>query len=174
MKIIRFFIFLIFVISTACTSVQTSDNSTAPISTPAATSTNPLPPTEIVIETKTNPIVVDQPRIIQKITWEWVSFTSPVERFDIENPENYTATFNEDGTLNIVADCNNANGSYTNDNSSLTIEIGPMTMAACPDGSRSDQFIQYLGYAAIYFFQDGHLFIDTFADGGTLEFKPIE
>lgn len=92
----------------------------------------------------------------------------------MEQPASYTVTFNEDGTLNIVADCNNAAGSYSVDGSSLAVELGPMTLAACPPESRSDQFIQYLGAAAIYFFQDGSLFIDLFADGGTLEFAPAD
>lgn len=104
--------------------------------------------------------------------WQWVSFTNPVEQYALENPQNYVLTFNEDGSVNIVADCNNAAGSYTTDSKSLTIQVGPMTMAACPPGSRSDQFVKYLGFAANYFFQDGNLFIDLFADGGTLEFAP--
>jgi hypothetical protein len=36
----------------------------------------------------------------------------------------------------------------------------------------SDQFIRSLNAAAIYFDQDGNLFIDLFADGGTMEFAP--
>jgi pimeloyl-ACP methyl ester carboxylesterase len=74
--------------------------------------------------------------------------------------------------VNIVADCNNASGSYTTDGSSLSIQVGPMTMAACPPGSRSDDFIKYLGFAAIYFYQDGNLYIDLMADGGTMSLSP--
>jgi CubicO group peptidase (beta-lactamase class C family)/heat shock protein HslJ len=112
--------------------------------------------------------------MLQANPWQWVAFTNPMEQFAVEDPASYTLTFNADGTVNIVADCNNANGTYTTDGSSLTIEIGPMTKAACPPESRSDQFITYLGSAAIYFFQDDHLFIDLFADGGTMEFTPVE
>ena len=106
--------------------------------------------------------------------WQWVAFTNPMEQYDVENPQNYLLTFNDDGTANIVADCNNAIGSYTTDGSSISIEMGPMTMAACPEGSRSDDFVKYLGSAAIYFFKDGHLFIDLMADGGTMEFAPAD
>jgi heat shock protein HslJ/C-terminal processing protease CtpA/Prc len=104
--------------------------------------------------------------------WLWRSFTSPVEQFDVEPPESYVLTFNDDGTVNIKADCNNAQGSYTVDAGSLTVEVGPMTMAACPPKSRSDQFVQYLGFAASYFFEDAELYIDLMADGGTLVFAP--
>jgi D-alanyl-D-alanine carboxypeptidase len=106
--------------------------------------------------------------------WQWVSFTSPMEQYTVENPQSYLLTFNADGTVNIVADCNNAIGSYTTDGSSISIEMGPMTKAACPPESRSDDFVKYLGSAAIYFFQDGHLFIDLIADSGTTEFAPAQ
>lgn len=104
--------------------------------------------------------------------WQWTSFTSPVEQVDIETPESYLLAFAEDGTVSIVADCNNAAGTYTDEDGALTIAIGPMTAAACPEGSRSDQFVALLGSAARYFFQDGQLFIDLLADGGTLAFAP--
>ena len=47
-----------------------------------------------------------------------------------------------------------------------------MTQAACPEGSRSDQLVTLLGSAARYFFEDGQLFIDLLADGGTMAFAP--
>jgi pimeloyl-ACP methyl ester carboxylesterase/heat shock protein HslJ len=106
--------------------------------------------------------------------WLWTSFTSPAEAFDVDMPENYLLVFNEAGTVNIGADCNNASGSYTFDGSSLTIELGPVTMAACEEGSHSDQFVTLLGSAAIAFFEDGNLYIDLMADGGTMVFTPEE
>ena len=105
-------------------------------------------------------------------TWMWVGFTNPVEQYSVESPENYTLSFQDDGTVNIKADCNDAVGSYTVDGSSIKIGVGPMTLAACPPESLGDDFVKYLGFAAIYFFEDGNLFIDLFADGGTLEFAP--
>ncbi len=106
--------------------------------------------------------------------WQWVSFTGATEQFEVAMPESYLLTFNEDGTVIIVADCNRAAGSYTDQAGSLTIEIGPATMALCPGDSRGEQFVTYLGSAARYFFQDGKLFIDLLADGGTLAFAPAK
>jgi pimeloyl-ACP methyl ester carboxylesterase len=142
--------------------VPKATNTTAPtlVPSPTAEQPTPLPPAE------------EELALLQANPWQWVSFTNPVEQFSIDNPQNYVLTFNEDGTVNIVADCNNAIGAYTTAGSSLSIEIGPMTMAACPPGSRSDDFIKYLGFAAIYFYDNGQLFIDLFADGGTLGFSP--
>jgi D-alanyl-D-alanine carboxypeptidase len=104
--------------------------------------------------------------------WQWVGFTSPVEQFKLDQPENYLVAFQEDGTVAVKADCNDAGGSYTADDSSLTIKVGPTTMAACPAGSRDEQFVKLLGGAAKYFFADGKLFIDLFADGGTMRLDP--
>lgn len=104
-------------------------------------------------------------------TWMWTGFTNPVQEFTVADPENYTLTFQEEGTVNIKADCNNAIGAYTVDGSSISIQVGPMTMAACPEGSRSDEFIKYLGFSAIYFFKESDLFIDLLADGGTMQFS---
>jgi len=104
--------------------------------------------------------------------WQWVGFTSPVEQFKLDQPENYLVTFQEDGTVAIKADCNNASGTYTADGSSLATKVGPTTMAACPAGSRGEQFVKLLSGAAKYFFADGKLFIDLFADGGTLRLDP--
>jgi heat shock protein HslJ len=104
-------------------------------------------------------------------TWKWVGFTDPMQQFEVEDPASYTLAFQEDGTVAIQADCNNAIGSYTVDGQSLTIEVGPMTMAACPPGSKSDDFVKYLGAAATTFFEGGDLFIDLMADGGTMRFS---
>ena len=106
--------------------------------------------------------------------WLWSSFTSPEESFDVEMPEDYLIFFNEAGAINIGADCNSASGSYTFNGSNLTIELGPTTLAACEEGSRSEQFVNLLGSAAIAFFEDGNLSIDLMADGGTMVFTPEE
>jgi D-alanyl-D-alanine carboxypeptidase len=144
-------------------AVQVTDTM-APTLAPSSATEEPAavpPPEEDLAMLRANP-------------WQWVSFTNPVEQYSIDNPQNYSVSFNNDATVNIVADCNNANGSYVIAGSGITIQIGPMTLAACPEGSHSDDFVKYLGSAAIYFFKDGHLFIDLMADGGTMEFAPAD
>ncbi|HRW09110.1 MAG TPA: META domain-containing protein [Caldilineaceae bacterium] len=107
------------------------------------------------------------------ITWQWVGLTDPMQQVEIDAPESYTLTFLEDGSLQIQADCNRATASYTaTEDGSLEVTPGIMTLALCGPESRSEELIQKLGFAARYFFQDGHLFIDMMADGGTLEFQP--
>ena len=105
--------------------------------------------------------------------WQWVSFTNPVEKFDVEKPESYLLTFNKDGTVSIKADCNKAGGTYaTTADGALAIKVGPTTMAACPPPSRGEQFVKLLSSAARYFFRDGKLYIDLMADGGTFMLAP--
>jgi heat shock protein HslJ len=119
---------------------------TAAVPTTKPTAEPTPEPTSVVSEIDTKSEMLDPSALIQH-PWQWVSFTSPVEQFQVETPENYVLTFNDGGTVNIKADCNNASGSYTVDDGSLTIEVGPMTMAACPPDSRSDQFAGLLGGA---------------------------
>jgi heat shock protein HslJ len=104
--------------------------------------------------------------------WKWIGFSDPVEGSQtIDNPDQYTVEFLSDGQAKIKADCNHASGTYTAEDSSISIEIGPMTMAHCGPDSLSDEFIFALGNARIYFFQDGDLFLDLYADGGTMRFS---
>jgi heat shock protein HslJ len=110
--------------------------------------------------------------------WQWESFQGATEEFKVDAPAQYTATFAAtfagDGSLKVTADCNNAGGTYTDDGGALTIKIGPMTLATCPSGSRSDQFVKLLGSAARYFAKDGKLYIDLMADAGTMAFAPAK
>lgn len=116
---------------------------------------------------------VADPELID-ITWAWVSTTTPVEEITVENPASYTAVFNEDGTVALQADCNNVLGEYTTSEGSINIVLGPTTAAACGEASQDQQFLAGIGAAAVYFFQDGDLYIDMMADGGTMRFTHIE
>ncbi len=110
---------------------------------------------------------------LQANPWQWASFASPLGQYDVENPGNYQLTFHDNGTVDIKADCNTAAGTYTLDGIKISITVGPTTLAACPPGSRSEEFLKYLGSAAIYFYQPGELFFDLMADGGTMRFTPV-
>lgn len=91
-----------------------------------------------------------------------------------DNPSDYTIEFMDDGHLSIRADCNRAMGSFTEKDSSLSVELGPTTLAACGPESVASDYLQGLQNAVIYFFQDGKLFIDLQADAGTMQFSRQE
>lgn len=110
---------------------------------------------------------------LQSTPWQWISHLDQATGVtSIPDPQNYVVTFLADGSIQVKADCNNAAGTYAANGDSLTIALGPTTMAACPDGSRSDQFLVLLSSAAKYAIIDNQLRIDLIADGGNLTFIP--
>jgi heat shock protein HslJ len=87
------------------------------------------------------------------------------------SPSNYTLEFLAEGQLNIRADCNVARGTYTTEESGLSIQVGASTRVGCPPESIADKYLQALGSAVIYFFQGGDLYIDLIVDTGTMRFS---
>lgn len=104
--------------------------------------------------------------------WQWSSGTEPGTPMPgvVPNPQQYTATFNSDGTINVKADCNVANGTYKAASPSLTITLGPTTLAQCAEGSLSTVFLAGLQKSSTYAIASGALTI-TLSDGGTMTFK---
>jgi heat shock protein HslJ len=84
---------------------------------------------------------------------------------------NYTILFNEDGTANITADCNQVQATYTVDESNINITLGPSTRAACSPESLDQVYLSSLENASIYFFEGGELFMDLPLDSGTMRFS---
>jgi heat shock protein HslJ len=86
---------------------------------------------------------------ITGIVWQWTSLTNQTtkETTTISNPENYTITFNTDGTLNGLADCNTFNGTYSQENG-FTITLGASTKAFCGEASLDQQYLTLLGSVA--------------------------
>ncbi len=133
---------------------------TAVVPEAAATNT-PTPPSS------------DQQGELMSTPWAWASHLDQAAgTTQIPDPQNYVVAFGADGTIQVKADCNVATGSYTAVGNSLSIALGPTTLAICADGSRSEQFVTLLGGAANYQISNGQLRIDLFADAGNLTFIP--
>jgi heat shock protein HslJ len=60
------------------------------------------------------------------------------------DPDRYVITFAEDGDFSAQADCNRVLGRWSLEGADLSIMPGPVTLAACPPDSRSDDFIAWL------------------------------
>jgi heat shock protein HslJ len=139
---------------------------------PTPETAEPVAPQEPVTPQITQPAVAAN---IMLKDWQWVQFTDPVSGTqDIADPVAYTVQFQPSGSVYIQADCNRGGGSYTIDDSAISIEITFMTRAMCPPGSLSDQFVQRLNAAAVWFMDGEDLFIDLFADSGTMRFATAE
>lgn len=111
------------------------------------------------------------PNLVGK--WNWTEFTSPAgEKIIVPDPTQYTVEFTAGGTASAKADCNSGNGTYTADGSSINIQINALTRALCSPGSYSEQYVAALNNAALYFFQNGSLFMDLPMDSGTMKFVP--
>ncbi|MCU0488159.1 MAG: META domain-containing protein, partial [Anaerolineales bacterium] len=136
--------------------------------TPAPTNT-PEPPTATP-----EPVVTDysgEPFV--GATWYWLGTQfNDDTRTEVANPAAYTLTFAADGNYSGQADCNFFAGVYSLVDGVLQLQPGPMTLAACPEGSLSDGYIQSLGQVGTFLLQDGKLYLDLALDTGTMEFGP--
>jgi len=97
---------------------------------------------------------------IINITWQWVELIedNPAGQSVVADPENYTLSFFDDGSVRIKADCNAGNGRYTVDGNKLEFNpIMALTMALCPPGSLHDQFLRLLGQVDMFGGRDGKL-----------------
>jgi heat shock protein HslJ len=86
---------------------------------------------------------------ITGVEWQWQSVTNQTtdETTTVPNPENYTITFNEDGTFEGQADCNSIAGSWSQENG-FSITVGPSTLAFCGEASLDQQYITLLDSVA--------------------------
>ena len=105
--------------------------------------------------------------------WQWLGTMTGEGPLEVADSSRYTIEFLDDGTAAIKADCNRVVAQYTAEAGAMTLTPGPMTLAACPDDSQGDVFVQQLSGAALYFFLDGDLYIDLFADSGTMRFGEL-
>jgi heat shock protein HslJ len=84
-------------------------------------------------------------------TWQWQSTqASNGSSTVVADPTRYTINFQADNSLQIRADCNQVGGTYSVSGSSLTLNLGPSTLAACPPDSQVDQFLAGLGQVTSY------------------------
>jgi heat shock protein HslJ len=105
------------------------------------------------------------------ILWTWQqTLMNDGTTFVPDDPSQYTLELAPAGSAHAQADCNLGNGTYTISGNQVSIEILAMTMAMCPPGSLSDEFVANLNAAALYFVEDENLFIDLMFDSGTMKF----
>jgi heat shock protein HslJ/uncharacterized protein YraI len=147
-----------------------------------AACTSPAPaPTEAPVPESTTPPETTALEVIQPInqadlvgvTWQWVGYreTTPAVQSLIPDPQNYTLTFNEDGTFSLKADCNVAMGSYQLSSDQLTISMGPTTLAECGPESSYNQFLTLLEQAAGVGVGYGSLVVTLANEAGEMYFQ---
>ena len=110
---------------------------------------------------------------ITGIVWQWTAMqeTVPASQSVVPDPQNYTITFNPDGTVAIKADCNNVTGNYKMSGSDLTITLGASTLMACGDNSQDTIYLASLSKVSSYVVENGQLQLKFANDGGKMDFK---
>ena len=106
------------------------------------------------------------------IVWQWSAMqeTAPASQSVVPDPQNYTITFNEDGTAAIKADCNQVTATYKIDGSNLTITLGASTLMACGDASQDTIYLASLSKVSSYAVENGQLQLKFANDGGKMDF----
>ncbi|MDP2013413.1 MAG: META domain-containing protein [Actinomycetota bacterium] len=96
-------------------------------------------------------------------TWQLTAFASSTGAMTKATtaPSAGTLEFTADGKLSGSTGCNSFNGTYKRSGSSLTIEVGPMTMMAC-NGAAATQESAVLANLAL---------VDNFTIGARLQLK---
>ena len=181
---------LILLIGTACkgeqppeaTALPTEAATAVPTEVPTAVPTLPptttpaTPPEEVPV------LELVAPAAIANITWQWTSWTQtePAAQAVIPDPQNYTLTFREDGTLLVTADCKSGGGTYTAEGMQMTLTLDPMSQQVCSETSQADTFVSLLGQVNAFGMQEGSLVLlladnagqITFANAGQPETAP--
>jgi heat shock protein HslJ len=105
--------------------------------------------------------------------WQWTAMqeTAPAHQSVVPDPQNYTITFNADGTAAIKADCNNVTATYITSGSSLTLTLGASTLMYCGDASQDTLYLASLGKVSSYAIENGQLQLIFPNDGGKMDFK---
>jgi heat shock protein HslJ len=109
---------------------------------------------------------------ITGIEWLWIAFADPADGLlPIDEPKNYTFALLPNSQVLIKADCNEAEGIYSLEESAITISIEVTTSEDCGADSSWELFVRHLNDAALYFMQEEDLFIDLIYDSGTMQFE---
>jgi heat shock protein HslJ len=105
--------------------------------------------------------------------WQWTAMqeTVPASQSVVPDPQNYTITFNMDGTAAIKADCNNVTAKYTTSGSNLTLTLGASTLMYCGDASQDTIYLASLAKVNSYAIENSQLQLKFANDGGKMDFK---
>ena len=115
--------------------------------------------------------------------WQLVRFQSMDDstgEITVEDPSVYTMTLNEDGSVKMQLNCNQATGSWTfetaNDGVSGKFSFGPMatTRALCPPPSIDERIAHDLQWIRSYLLRNGQLHLSLMADGGIYSWEPLK
>jgi heat shock protein HslJ len=156
----------------APTDVPAPEVATTEVATEAPPTEEPAaeePPTEEPTE-EAQAVSIESEIVGRQWHWQAYQDTAELNDFTVPDADDYKILFNADGTANIQADCNVVGGSYTLDGASLSISLGPSTMAFCGEESLDQFYLASLEAVASYVNNEGELFLNLMADAGNMVF----
>lgn len=161
-----------FLLISACSDQETPAAET-PVSTEVSATPTETIPEEIDVpagEIEISPTTIES---ILDIQWQWIGLVEvePQVLLMIPNPENYNLVLRADGTFNFQADCNVGSGTYSVDGSSLSLVLGPVTLAACGPDSLHDEYLVYLANVISFGMDDDALVLVSNAGNAQLSFE---
>ncbi len=111
---------------------------------------------------------------LENALWAWTgSYENNDTTVKVLEPLRYTLEFLPDGTVEILADCNQAEGTYVlQEGGKLSIQVGVMTKMACPPDSQSVEFLSELAEVESTLQHDGALVLNFKLDTGGMTFAP--
>mgnify|MGYP003702905587 CR=1 FL=1 len=110
---------------------------------------------------------------ITGIQWQWAELTEtePASQSVVPDPENYVLVLNDDGSVNIQADCNQVQWTYTLDDTGLTFNtLGPSTLAFCGEDSLDQLFLSKMGLGGTVSVEDERLVLELSENAGRMVF----
>lgn len=114
------------------------------------------------------------PAGVTGIEWRWLGTQTPVESIEAADPSRYTLLLGTDGRAAVRLDCNSGGADYRIGDGSLQFGVLVSTRMACPADTQDHVFLRQLEAVHIFFIEDGFLYLDLFADGGTMRFAPTQ
>lgn len=91
-----------------------------------------------------------------------------------DEPGNYRINFRSNSRLTGISDCNNLNGRWLQEGSSLVFEGLDAKWMMCPPGSLHNNFVLYLRQVSSLMMEDGNLVLTTPTEGVKLAFRPAQ
>jgi len=141
---------------------------------PTAEPTKVVLPTAMVVEASTPLPTADPAQALVGTLWLWQgTLMSDGTEIEPQDPTRFTLAFDEEGGVNVVADCNVAAGEYVIDGPALELELGPVTLAECEEPSPVAEYLEGLANVDSSMLDDGDLILMLAVDSGTMRFSAV-
>lgn len=106
--------------------------------------------------------------------WRWTRLeeVDPPSESRVSTPEEFTLVFRADGTLEILAECQHIDGSYTSSGSRLVLEFDAPTISDCDGNLLASSYLQLLDQVGGYVRRGEALVLDLAEGAARMVLEP--